>query len=110
MRVEGDRLAHIGAQRHLPQRVDVEVGLSVVGVVLVVADRGIGRHPVQHVPVDQEDSLLELGERTLDVCVELERHGVVTRPFADEGLRVTIGTPEENDKFLRALGDVGRNG
>lgn len=53
---------------------------------------------------------LELGERTLDVCVELERHGVVTRPFADEGLRVTIGTPEENDKFLRALGDVGSNG
>ncbi|MGB1654701.1 MAG: histidinol-phosphate transaminase [Acidimicrobiales bacterium] len=53
---------------------------------------------------------LDLGERTLDVCVELERHGVVTRPFADEGLRVTIGTPEENDKFLRALGDVGSNG
>jgi len=52
---------------------------------------------------------LELGERTLDVCVELERHGVVTRPFADEGLRVTIGTPEENDKFLVALGQVGGN-
>jgi len=52
---------------------------------------------------------LELGERTLDVCVELERHGVVARPFADEGLRVTIGTPEENDKFLVALGQVGGN-
>jgi histidinol-phosphate aminotransferase len=38
--------------------------------------------------------------------VELERRGVVTRPFAGEGIRVTIGTPAENDRFLAALTDV----
>lgn len=49
---------------------------------------------------------LDLGEQTLDVCVGLERRGVVTRPFAGEGVRVTIGTPAENDKFLAALDEL----
>ena len=31
--------------------------------------------------------------------------GVVTRPF-DGGVRVTLGSPAENDRFLAALGDV----
>jgi len=49
---------------------------------------------------------LPTGERTLDVCLQLERRGVVTRPFAGEGIRVTIGTAAENDKFLAALADA----
>ncbi len=46
---------------------------------------------------------LDLGARTEDVYLDLERQGVVTRPFADEGIRVTIGTPEQNDRFLTSL-------
>lgn len=49
---------------------------------------------------------LELGDRTDEVYVALEKRGVVTRPFAGEGVRVTIGTPEENDRFLAALAEV----
>lgn len=49
---------------------------------------------------------LPLGERTQDVYVEIEKRGVVTRPFAGEGIRVTIGTPEENDRFLATLAEV----
>ena len=49
---------------------------------------------------------LELGDRTDEVYVGLEKRGVVTRPFAGEGVRVTIGTPEENDRFLAALAEV----
>ncbi|MCL4113898.1 UNVERIFIED_CONTAM: hypothetical protein GTU68_024082 [Idotea baltica] len=49
---------------------------------------------------------LPLGERTQDVYVEIEKRGVVTRPFAGEGIRVTIGTPEENDRFLATLAAV----
>jgi histidinol-phosphate aminotransferase len=49
---------------------------------------------------------LTLGERTDEVTVELERRGVVVRPFSGEGIRVTIGTPEENDRFLTALATV----
>jgi len=49
---------------------------------------------------------LPLGVRTQDLYVEIEKRGVVTRPFAGEGIRVTIGTPEENDRFLAALAEA----
>jgi len=49
---------------------------------------------------------LPVGEATMQLCVALERQGVVTRPFAGEGIRVTIGSPEENDRFLAALAAV----
>lgn len=49
---------------------------------------------------------LPTGERTEELYVAIEKRGVVTRPFAGEGIRVTIGTPEENDRFLATLSDV----
>ncbi|MET9292176.1 histidinol-phosphate transaminase [Streptomyces sp. NPDC003077] len=45
---------------------------------------------------------LRLGERTLDFAAACERAGVVVRPFAGEGVRVTIGEPEAMELFLRA--------
>ena len=49
---------------------------------------------------------LPIGERTDEVYLGLERRGVVTRPFSNEGIRVTISTPEDNDRFLRTLAEV----
>ncbi|HEY7628965.1 MAG TPA: histidinol-phosphate transaminase [Ilumatobacteraceae bacterium] len=49
---------------------------------------------------------LPIGERTDEVYLELERRGVVTRPFTNEGIRVTISTPAENDRFLHTLAEV----
>ncbi len=49
---------------------------------------------------------LPLGERTAEVAAALESRAVITRPFAGEGLRVTIGTPEEDDVFLAAFDEV----
>lgn len=46
---------------------------------------------------------LPLGDETDRVYLAIEKAGVVTRPFAGEGIRVTIGTPEENDRFLGAF-------
>jgi len=46
---------------------------------------------------------LPLAERTDAVALDLERSGVITRPFSGEGLRVTIGLASENDRFLAAL-------
>jgi hypothetical protein len=37
------------------------------------------------------------------LTLKLETQGVVTRPFPGEGVRVTIGTPAENDHFLDAF-------
>ena len=49
---------------------------------------------------------LPFGERTDEICLALEKRGVVTRPFSGEGIRVTIGTAEENDRFLGSLAEV----
>ena len=49
---------------------------------------------------------LPFEDRTDEIALALERRGVVTRPFPGEGIRVTIGTPEENDRFLATLDEV----
>ena len=49
---------------------------------------------------------LPLGEATLAMAAALESRAVITRPFAGEGIRVTVGAPEENDMFLAALDAV----
>jgi histidinol-phosphate aminotransferase len=49
---------------------------------------------------------LPLGERAAPLAAALEARAVITRPFAGEGIRVTVGTPEEDDVFLAALDDA----
>ena len=44
---------------------------------------------------------LRLAERTTELAAACEAAGVVVRPFAGEGARVTIGEPEANDVFLQ---------
>jgi histidinol-phosphate aminotransferase len=40
------------------------------------------------------------GDRTAAFAAACEAGGVIVRPFAGEGVRVSIGTPDENDAFL----------
>ena len=49
---------------------------------------------------------LPAGDATTALFEGLERVGVVSRAFAGEGVRVSIGTPEENDLFLGALAEL----
>ncbi|MCV7377049.1 aminotransferase [Mycobacterium alsense] len=48
---------------------------------------------------------LPLGPRTQDFVARAAEAGVVVRPFAPDGVRVTIGAPDENDALLRFAGD-----
>ncbi|HTW19668.1 MAG TPA: histidinol-phosphate transaminase [Mycobacteriales bacterium] len=43
---------------------------------------------------------LPVGDDAAAIAAHCEAGGVIVRPFAGEGLRVTIGTPDENDRFL----------
>ena len=47
---------------------------------------------------------LPVGEAAGPLFQRLESKGIVTRPFENEGVRVTVGTPEENDRFLDEIG------
>ena len=53
---------------------------------------------------------IHLGDRTDQVCIALEQRGVVVRPFSSVGIRVTIGTPAQNDRFLTALAEATQPG
>ncbi len=46
---------------------------------------------------------LPLEDRAADFAAFCEGRGVIVRPFAGDGARVTIGEPHENDAFLAAF-------
>ncbi|GAA2551151.1 histidinol-phosphate transaminase [Winogradskya consettensis] len=53
------------------------------------------------VPSSQSNFVwLPLGDRAAAFGAACEQRGVIVRPFQGDGVRVTIGTPEENDTFL----------
>src|SRR6266540_3838284 len=61
------------------------------------------RKLVPDVPESQANFVwLPLGERAVDFVAACERERVIVRAFPGDGVRVTIGTPEENDQFLAA--------
>jgi histidinol-phosphate aminotransferase len=47
---------------------------------------------------------LPVGAAATELAAALERSGVLTRCVPDHGVRVTIGTPPENDRFLEVFG------
>jgi histidinol-phosphate aminotransferase len=55
------------------------------------------------VPASQANFVwLPLGDRSAAFGAACEARGVIVRPFQPDGVRVTIGTPAENDAFLAA--------
>jgi len=77
-------------------------------VALVTSERKrtvmAARELVPDVPDSQSNFFwLPLGDRAADFAAHCERAGILVRPFADDGVRVTIGLPEENDALLEAL-------
>jgi histidinol-phosphate aminotransferase len=54
-----------------------------------------------HVPEPQGNFVwFALGERTADFAAAADEAGIVVRPFAGEGARVSIGEPEGNDRLI----------
>ncbi|MFV2087642.1 histidinol-phosphate transaminase [Micromonospora sp. LOL_021] len=74
---------------------------------LVIAERTRVTDAVRKLVPDVPDSQanfvwLPLAERAVPFGAACESRGVIVRPFAGDGVRVTIGTPAENDAFLAA--------
>ncbi len=65
---------------------------------------------VRFIPSHANFMLVELGTDAAPVSDELLRLGVIVRPMRwmgfPQAMRVTVGTREENEKFLAALGQV----
>ncbi len=50
----------------------------------------------------------DLGERTADFAAAADEAGIVVRPFAGEGARVSVGEPEANDRLVQVASDFTR--
>ncbi|MEU5875411.1 histidinol-phosphate transaminase [Glycomyces sp. NPDC047369] len=79
-------------------------------VALVTSERKrvvtAARELVPDVPETQANFFwLPLGERAVEFAAHCEARGILVRPFAGDGVRVTVGLPEENDAILEALRD-----
>jgi histidinol-phosphate aminotransferase len=77
----------------------------------IVAERGRVVAALRALGVDVPDSeanfcWLPLGEQSLSFARQCEQHGVIVRAFAGDGVRVSTGTPAENDRFLSAAGEI----
>ncbi|MBA2388710.1 MAG: histidinol-phosphate transaminase [Geodermatophilaceae bacterium] len=48
---------------------------------------------------------LPLGDATMDFAAGCEQRGIIVRPFAGDGARITIGDPAENDAFLTIMSE-----
>lgn len=74
---------------------------------LVIAERERVLTAIRKLVADVPDSQsnftwLPLGDRSVAFGAACEQRGVIVRPFPGEGVRVTVGTPAENDAFLAA--------
>ncbi|MGB9376082.1 MAG: histidinol-phosphate transaminase [Mycobacteriales bacterium] len=87
-------IASLGAEDELLERVK----LTLVERTRVQSElRALG----VDVPTTQANFVwLPLGEQAVPFGAACEQHGVIVRPFAGDGVRVTIGTAAENDTFL----------
>ncbi|WP_026925391.1 histidinol-phosphate transaminase [Glycomyces arizonensis] len=77
-------------------------------VALVVAERermlAAAREFVPDIPDSQANFFwLPLGERTVPFAAHCQEQGILVRPFDDDGVRVTLGRPEDDDRMLEAI-------
>ena len=89
-------MASLNAEAELLERVDALVAER-TRVLAALREQGWAQ-----VPASEANFVwLRLAERTEEFAAACEEAGVVVRPFAAEGVRVTVGETEANDVFLR---------
>lgn len=93
-------IASLDAESELQERVD-----------LIVSERQRVIDALRELGWRTPDSLgnfvwLRTGDRTPQIDESLRGDSVVARAYGAEGIRVTIGTPEMNDRFLQAISAV----
>lgn len=92
-------LAALEADAEMRRRVELTVGeRSRVAAAM--------RRMVDGVPQTQSNFVwLPIGDRAVEFAKHCETRGVIVRPFAGDGVRVSFGVGEENDRFIRAAAE-----
>ncbi|WP_449282435.1 histidinol-phosphate transaminase [Leucobacter sp.] len=68
---------------------------------------GLSAAGIDFAPSQANFVWLTAGAKSEEIAEAFEARGISVRCFAGEGVRVSIGTPEENDAVLAAISDLG---
>ncbi len=100
-------LAQVAARAALADAAHVERVRKLTHAGLEQLEAGARALGLGYAPSDANFLLIEVGPGAAEIYDGLLRRGVITRPMAGFGLerhlRVTVGVPEENERFLEAL-------
>lgn len=71
---------------------------------------GFKKLRLDYVPTYANFILVHIGPNAKEVFTELEKRGLIVRPMGGyempEHLRITVGTPKQNDRLLAALNEI----
>ena len=66
-------------------------------------EAGLAERSIEFVSSQANFVYFRMGRSTADTTTSLLHHGVIVRPFGDGWVRVSVGTEEENARFIAAL-------
>ncbi len=96
-------LAQEAALAALGDRAHVRRSLAVVREGKKAIAAALDRVGLRHIPSEANFIFFHAGEKARPLCDAVLRRGVILRDLGEGWLRVTIGRPAENRKFIRAL-------
>ncbi len=96
-------LAQIGALAALADRKHVEKSIAVNNEGKQFLSQSFQQLGIAYIPTETNFILFETALDGKDVYTALMKQGVIIRPMGGKRLRVTIGLPEENKRFVAEL-------
>jgi histidinol-phosphate aminotransferase len=103
-------VAQAGALAALDDREHVERCITTNAAERARLSEGLTKLGLRPVPSSTNFIFMEIGPEAKDICDELLHLGVIVRPLGwmgfPEAIRISVGTTEENDKCVAALGRV----
>ena len=96
-------VGQVGALSSLSAQDEIEARVRVNASERSRLEEAFADRSIEYVPSQANFVYLRLGSSTQRTADAFIRHGVIVRPFGDGWIRVSVGTPDENDRFLAAL-------
>lgn len=99
-------LAQIGALAALSDKEHVKRSIEINSEGRKYLYRELNRLGLKYIPTEANFILFDAGRNGKKVYESLLKEGVIVRYFGGSRLRVTIGLPKENRRFIKALENV----
>ena len=96
-------VGQVGALSSLSAQDEIDERIGVNAAERSRLERAFADRAIEYVPSQANFVYLRLGSSTQRTADAFIHHGVIVRPFGDGWIRVSVGTPDENDRFLAAL-------